>query len=1023
MPLQSLPDQLDELDLEATGDDSFRSLRFFGFAIVCGLLVIGLVGWLIHDAVEQSFESTLTEELQAVLDANEEAVRLWMTSQEEISLSIAASPGIRNPLVQLLATDQAGEGNESSTETLLIELTEHLSPQLQIHGYDGFVVLDEEWMIVASDQEKSLGRQLDPPDLELAKHKLSVENRSCVSVPYHSEVALLNHAGRLQAGVPTMLSFAPIEDDVGQFVGVLGLRIHPEKDFSPILSVARAGTTGETFAYDRTGLLLTDSRFDAELRKLGELTMVDGESSALNLKIRGPMLSQIPDNLENPTSSDIPMRHATNHYRYLGYRDEEVVGVWKWIDDYGFGLATEQDVSEAFESYNFLWRIVAGLYGLVVMGTALIGLILYLSSRARHQIAQRIQSQASSLAEEMALREIRARSQFFGNLENDLRAPLRSILETSDLALQSDVSQRDVNYFSSIRNSAQSLKDVIDDVLDFNQTETEQFDFQRVAFDFREILHELFGPLELAAHIKRKSFSTRIDDTIPTVITGDVDRLQQVVRSLVIRALDFANCKGVDLSFTNEELTSEHVVICMSTTMSGPTSIASHLRRIFKHAGGVGRLQHEISRDDIGIVTAVRLSNLAGAQIDADVVDDLPTISLQQRFLIPRSVEDLQDGHHSMLPTGSQVLFAHSSRAESEVLALLGDLNVRLITRSIPDQEGIATIDSESYGSPIEFVIVDVDHHETQSCVEFCRRVRANPDLASTPMMIVTDPEDLTLFEEFQTQSMTVIVAKPLTRPALESGIRTVVLGPERAMQLRRDLESAEQYVRSLIPSPISEPVRIDWKYVPANDLAGDSLGFHLVDENRLAVYVIDAVGHGIDACLLSVSILDTIKSQSLPETDFRCPDQVLSGLNRKYQMEDHADRCFTIWYGVLNLDESSICWSGGGHPPAILFDQRDGNPCQELPSTGPMIGMLEEFDFSIQKSSVNPGSRIYLFTDGVFEISLTEERLWTQEEFLAELVEFNNSDTPLDKIWRRALELRGQPQLEDDFTILMVDF
>ena len=82
--------------------------------------------------------------------------------------------------------------------------------------------------------------------------------------------------------------------------------------------------------------------------------------------------------------------------------------------------------------------------------------------------------------------------------------------------------------------------------------------------------------------------------------------------------------------------------------------------------------------------------------------------------------------------------------------------------------------------------------------------------------------------------------------------------------RLHEELAAAANYVRSLIPPPLTEPVTLDWRYVPSDELGGDCLGYHFLGDNKIAVYVLDICGHGVGAALLSVVLLDVLRSRSL---------------------------------------------------------------------------------------------------------------------------------------------------------------
>ncbi|MEM1305191.1 MAG: SpoIIE family protein phosphatase, partial [Planctomycetota bacterium] len=261
-------------------------------------------------------------------------------------------------------------------------------------------------------------------------------------------------------------------------------------------------------------------------------------------------------------------------------------------------------------------------------------------------------------------------------------------------------------------------------------------------------------------------------------------------------------------------------------------------------------------------------------------------------------------------------------------------------------------------------------------------------------------------------------------RARLAAGERVVRLERDLAganRRMARDLEAGAKYVRSMIPPPMKDRgLAVDWLYVPADDLAGDSLGYHWIDSDRFAIYVLDVTGHGLDAALLSVMVLNALRTMTLPDTDFARPDQVLAALNDRFPMEEHQDRCFTIWYGVFDRRDRSLVWSGGGHHDALLHDADGGE--RRLASSGPMMGMLPGADFPADSLTVPSSSRLFVFTDGVFEVEDESGVLGDFERFAQRLAGFCRDDAPLDRMWRVAQGEGPDAPLDDDFTVLMVD-
>ncbi len=245
--------------------------------------------------------------------------------------------------------------------------------------------------------------------------------------------------------------------------------------------------------------------------------------------------------------------------------------------------------------------------------------------------------------------------------------------------------------------------------------------------------------------------------------------------------------------------------------------------------------------------------------------------------------------------------------------------------------------------------------------------------------------------------------------------------------QLSQELAEATEYVRSILPHPISHgEIQIDWKFVPSASLGGDAFGYYKLDEDHFVIYLIDVSGHGVGAALLSVSVMNALRSQSLPDTDFKDPEQVLASLNAAFPGEEHNDMFFTIWYGVYQKSTRELTYASGGHPPALLIEGTgiDDSKATPLRTTNNVIGALPDAIYQKNKHLVDQQNTLYIFSDGVYEVEKSDGSMWHFEEF----EEFMNkiesgSQSRLDRLYRHAESIRKQDNFEDDFTIVEVAF
>ncbi|MFO0907803.1 MAG: SpoIIE family protein phosphatase [Isosphaeraceae bacterium] len=242
---------------------------------------------------------------------------------------------------------------------------------------------------------------------------------------------------------------------------------------------------------------------------------------------------------------------------------------------------------------------------------------------------------------------------------------------------------------------------------------------------------------------------------------------------------------------------------------------------------------------------------------------------------------------------------------------------------------------------------------------------------------------------------------------------------------LASDLAQASKYVQSLLPEPLKKgSIKTDWRFIPSASLGGDSFGYHWLDDDHFAFYLLDVSGHGVGPALLSVSALNALRSQALPSTNFLEPGEVIAALNRAFQMEQQGQLYFTIWYGVFDKTNRSICYGGGGHPPAILLTgpTEAEAKAQLLEANGPMVGAFPDLDYGSATCQLDAFAKLYLFSDGAFEIEQQNTKMWPFSEFIEFMSRpVQSGDSGIDALVAHVRQISGRDDFADDFS--MVEF
>ena len=246
----------------------------------------------------------------------------------------------------------------------------------------------------------------------------------------------------------------------------------------------------------------------------------------------------------------------------------------------------------------------------------------------------------------------------------------------------------------------------------------------------------------------------------------------------------------------------------------------------------------------------------------------------------------------------------------------------------------------------------------------------------------------------------------------------------EGSKELDRDLESARSYVHSLIPAPLTGgPILTEWILLPSTRLGGDVFGYHQLDDHTFAIFLLDVSGHGTGAAMHAVSVTNILQRDAVPGLDMRDPAKVATYVNAMFQMSTHGGLYLTLWYGVYDLETRTLHYCSAGHHPSYLVPETRESVIP-LKTRNVIIGATLAFEFESASVTVPPGSRLYVFSDGIFEIEAKDGERWGLDHVLPLLVE--PPAQGMTEPERLLGAIRGHsksPDFDDDFTVLVATF
>ncbi|MBO3463002.1 SpoIIE family protein phosphatase [Aetokthonos hydrillicola Thurmond2011] len=319
------------------------------------------------------------------------------------------------------------------------------------------------------------------------------------------------------------------------------------------------------------------------------------------------------------------------------------------------------------------------------------------------------------------------------------------------------------------------------------------------------------------------------------------------------------------------------------------------------------------------------------------------------------------------------------------------------------------------------------------SGLEVCKYIKANPKLSTTFFILLTSLDSVADRVKGLDAGADDFIAKPIEKNELQARVRAGL----RLHQLSRDLQAQKQileaelaeaaeYVKSLLPPVMKQPFNIDFRFIPSRQLGGDCFDYYWLDSNYLAVYLLDTAGHGLRATLPSISVLNLLRSRALKGLNYYQPSEVLEALNETFQINYQNDKYFTIWYGVYNKPKRQLIYASGGHPPALLVSSKSMSvkEVKRLKTSGLPVGMFPQVKYTNGFCDVGEDSTLYIFSDGVYEITQSDGTLWTLDAFIEMLINLHEPiQSKLDQVLKYLIALNSKDIFDDDLSIIQLKF
>ena len=335
-------------------------------------LVIVLAGFALS-RVEGKIKTDVGKALQIVQQTTQESLNLWIASNKSDLARLAGDPRIVFLAEHQLLVPRTKDDLLKSPA--LNELRRFFQNNKDRFGKASYFIIATDFVSIASMGDENIGSKNRIASQALDLLNRAFKGETVMVPPIWADAVLASSSGSNFVNIPKMFFVAPIKNLQGQIIATVARQIDPSQDFTRLIQLGRIGNTGETYAFDRYGKLLSQSRFDEDLRKAG--LIAEGQKSILRVSVRDP-----GGDLTKGFSPSVPRyqqpltlmagqatkgKTGLNVEGYRDYRGVPVYGAWLWDDKLGVGLATEIDQAEALGPYFTTRAVIITVLGVTVL--------------------------------------------------------------------------------------------------------------------------------------------------------------------------------------------------------------------------------------------------------------------------------------------------------------------------------------------------------------------------------------------------------------------------------------------------------------------------------------------------------------------------------------------------------------------------------------------------------------------------------------------------------------------------------